>query len=43
VGGQLGRFVRLQQKLNVQPGAAAFLVVYVLSSTVLWQALDALM
>ncbi len=42
VGGQMARFVRLQTKLQ-HGSAPSFLAGFVLSSTVLWQALDALM
>lgn len=42
IGGQLARFVRLSNKL-APTSPAAFLGSFVLSSTVLWQCLDAML
>ena len=43
VGAQLARYVRLHTKLQPQASPAFFLAGVLLSSTVVWQATDALM
>lgn len=42
LGAQLARFVRLSSKLGAPTTPASFIASFVLSSTVLWQSLDAL-
>ena len=42
IGGQMARFLRLNQRLH-HANAATFLAGFILSSTVLWQSLDVLL